>query len=210
MARQISEMLPALRVVDSQTEPHQRSTDSLQRLDLAKLPRRLNDAMIARLEAMVNCHLPPPQPCPEARFIEVMIALDACLARQTDDGISGEIRTRVYRQMLGEYTFEAMKYLEREALKRCKFFPTIAECLAILREYPTRNPLAAKRDDVLRRISQEHTTRFDEAMARLAREDAPQEWIDALPETWKRIAETRSLLWEHPDGSYTIRRRRRA
>ncbi|WP_156367174.1 hypothetical protein [Novosphingobium sp. KN65.2] len=139
-----------------------------------------------------------------------MTALQASLPSQHRGDISLEVQAETYQQMLGKYPFEAIKYLEVKALERCQWFPTIAECLAILREFPTRNPLAAKRDTVLRRISQEHTTRFDDAMARLAAEDAPQEWIDALPDTWKQIAETRMLLWLHPDGAYTLRRRKPA
>lgn len=142
--------------------------------------------------------------------MQAMGMLQTCLPSQHRSDISLEVQAEAYWRMLGTYPAEAVQFLEREALKRCKFFPTIAECLAILREFPTRNPLAAKRDFVLRRISAEHASRFDDAMARLAGGEAPQEWIDALPETWKRIAETRMLLWEHPDGSFTIRRRRTA
>ncbi len=134
--------------------------------------------------------------------------LQSCLPSQNRDMISLEIQTEAYWQMLGGNTVEAIKFLEREALKRCKFFPTIAECLAILREFPTRHPLAAKRDAVLRRISQEHTTRFDEMMARLATRDVDQDEIEAMPETWKRIAETRSLIWMNDDGTCTQRKRR--
>jgi hypothetical protein len=162
--------------------------------------------MLAELEAMANCPLPPPAPCPEARFLEVIVLLDACLPRQTDDGISGDLRIAAYRRMLGGYPLEAIKHLEATALARCKWFPTIAECLEILRGFTVRNPLAAKRSDVLRRISAEHTTRFDEAMFRLIADDkVPQDWIDALPETWKQMAETRSLLRLEDDGRYTLR-----
>lgn len=139
-----------------------------------------------------------------------MATLQSCLPSQHRSDISLEVQAEAYWRVLGEFPLAAIKHLEVQALKRCQWFPTIAECLAILREFPTRNPLAVKRDAVLRRISQEHTTRFDDAMSCLAGEDAPQEWIDALPETWKRIAETRMLLWLHPDGRYTLRRRRPA
>jgi len=209
-ARQIGQVLPSLRVVETNAPSPQGSSVELSRLNLAALPKRLDDRMLARLEAMIASPLPRPAPCPEPEFMAIMAGIQACLPSQHRSDISLEAQANAYWRMLGEYPLVAMKHLETEVLKRCRWFPTIAECIDILREFPVRNPLAAKRDDILRRIGAEHTTRFDEAMARLATGDVPQEWIDALPETWKGIAETRMLLWLHPDGSYTIRRRKPA
>jgi hypothetical protein len=135
-----------------------------------------------------------------------MAGLQACLPSQNRSDVSLEAQAEAYGRMLGGYPAEAIRYLETQALARCKWFPTIAECLEILRGFTVRNPLAAKRSDVLRRISAEHTTRFDEAMFRLIADDeVPQDWIDALPETWKQMAETRSLLRLEDDGRYTLR-----
>ena len=206
-ARQIGQVLPSLRVVEADSPSPQASSVELSRLNLAALPKRLTDGMLARLEEMTSSPLPPPAPCPEPEFFAIMAGLQACLPSQNRSDISLEAQAEGYRRMLGEYPLSAMKFLETEVLKRCRWFPTIAECIAILRELPIRHPLAGKRQDVLRRISAEHTSRFDDAMARLATGNVAQEWIDALPETWKAIAETKMLLWLHPDSGYTIRRR---
>lgn len=205
-ARPLAQVLPTLRVVEPASPSPQGSSAALSRLNLAALPKRLNDGMLAQLEAMTACHLPPPVPCPEAEFYSIMAGLQACLPSQSRSDISLEAQAEGYRRMLGEYPLAAMKYLEAEVLKRCQWFPTIAECLNILKGFTVRHPLAVKRSEVLRRISAEHTTRFDEAMFRLVADDeVPQAWIDALPETWKQMAETRSLLRLEEDGSYTLR-----
>lgn len=206
MAQQIAQVLPSLSVVEAQTNPALASSDALSKLDLAKIPARLTDAMLAKLEAIANCPLPTPASCPVGSFNATMAGLQACLPSQNRSDVSLEAQAEAYGRMLGGYPAEAIRYLETQALARCKWFPTIAECLEILRGFTVRNPLAAKRSDVLRRISAEHTTRFDEAMFRLIADDeVPQDWIDALPETWKQMAETRSLLRLEDDGRYTLR-----
>lgn len=205
-ARPLAQVLPSLRVVEAVSPSPQGSSEELSRLNLAALPKRLNDKMLARLEAMTACHIPPPAPCPEPEFYAILAGLQACLPSQSRSDVSLEAQAEGYRRMLGGYSLAAMKHLETEALNRCEWFPTIKVCLDILKGFPVRNPLAAKRSDVLRRISAEHTTRFDEAMFRLIADDeVPQDWIDALPETWKQMAETRSLLRLEDDGRYTLR-----
>lgn len=204
-ARTIAQVLPSLSVVEAPVNRELVSSDALLKLDLAKIPERLTDPMLAKLEAIANCHLPPPASCPVDSFNATMAGLQACLPSQSRSDVSLEAQAEAYGRMLGGYSAEAIQHLEVTALARLKWFPTIAECIEILKEFPTRNPLAEKRSAVLRRISAEHTTRFDEAMARLATEEPQQDWIDALPETWKQMAETRSLLRVDEEGRYTLR-----
>lgn len=204
-ARTIAQVLPSLSVAEAPAPLALVSSDALSKLDLAKIPERLTDPMLARLEAISNCHLPQPASCPVDNFNATMAGLQASLPSQNRSDVSLEAQAEAYGRMLGGYSAEAIQHLETTALARLKWFPTIAECIEILKEFPTRNPLADKRGAVLRRISAEHTTRFDEAMARLATEDVPQDWIDALPETWKQIAETQSLLRISDEGGYVLR-----
>lgn len=206
MAQQIAQVLPSLSVVEAPTNLAPASSDALSKLDLAKIPVRLTDAMLAKLEAIANCHLPPLAPCPVGSFNATMAGLQACLPSQNRSDVSLEAQAEAYGRMLGGYPAEAIRYLETQVLARCKWFPTIAECLEILRSFPVRHPLAEKRSAILRHISAEHTTRFDEAMLCLIADDeVSQDWIDALPETWKQMAETRSLLRLEDDGRYTLR-----
>ena len=115
-----------------------------------------------------------------------------------------------YEQALSGYSRAAIKHLEAHALNRCEWFPTIKECKAILAEFTGDNLLPNKRASVQRRIMDERQARFDDAMTRLAAGEASQAEIDAMPEQWKSVGETRSYLWRHEDGWYSARVRREA
>lgn len=206
-ARQIAQALPTLNVVEMRPNHELASSEELSKLDLAKLPRRLTDGMIARLEAIVNCRLPKPAPCRVGEFNAIMAGLQACLPSQHRSDISLEAQAEAYGKMLGGYPLAAIKHLERQVLKQCRWFPTIAECITILEGFTAQDPLTEKRNTIHRRISTEHSTRFEEAMHRLSAETVPQAWIDALPDQWKVYAETRCLLWFNEDGTVTQRGR---
>lgn len=142
--------------------------------------------------------------------MEVMATLQACLPSQQRNEISADIQAGAYEQVFSGYSFAAIKYLEMNALNRCEWFPTIKECKAILAEFTGDNLLPNKRASVQRRIMDERQARFDDAMARLAAGEVSQAEIDAMPDQWKSVGETRAYLWRHDDGSYTARVRREA
>jgi hypothetical protein len=56
----------------------------------------------------------------------------AVLPRQAVDDLGGELFVEAYRRQLGEYPTDAISYLADEAMRRCKWFPTIAECHEII------------------------------------------------------------------------------
>jgi hypothetical protein len=131
----------------------------------------------------------------------------ASLPKRNSDELSGNLMISAYVGKLGGYSSEQIAFLWDTVLDRCKWFPTIAECLEILSEW--------KRDDAAIQLQQraksqvfwDNQARFEDTMAALARGDVTQKEIDALPQNWREIAETRGHLWLHDDGSYTLRRR---
>ncbi|WP_165912251.1 hypothetical protein [Novosphingobium sp. PhB165] len=140
--------------------------------------------------------------------MDVMTTLQSCLPSQQRNAISIEVQAEAYWQTLRRNSLAAIKHLEVQALNRCEWFPTIAECQCILSEFTGDSHLPNKRASVRRRVQDERQARLDEAMGRLSTGEASQAEIDALPEKWKSIAETRSLLWRGDDGSYTLRERK--
>lgn len=131
----------------------------------------------------------------------------AALPKRNSDEISGDLMISAYIGKLGGYPSDQIAFLCDAVLDRCQWFPTIAECLKILDEW--------KRDDAAIHLQEraksfvfwDNQARFEDTMAALARGDVTQKEIDALPENWRQIAEARSLLWLHEDGSYTLRSR---
>lgn len=132
--------------------------------------------------------------------------MSATLPRRASDEVSGELMLEVYRRKLVGYPRKAMTYLFEQSVERCQWFPTIAECLAIIGEWKRADQHTARRDIACARVGSEKQARFDEAMAALASGQMAQEQIDALPLRWKKIASERCLLWWHNDNTFTLRK----
>lgn len=131
-----------------------------------------------------------------------MMVLLASLPKRVSDESDGALLIAAYKRMLGHHPAPAIDYLSAQALIRCKWFPTIAECSEIIGEWKRRDdrPLAALK------VRQELQARFDETLAALQRRALSQAEIDALPERTKRIAADKAWLWAWPDGRFTVRK----
>lgn len=126
-----------------ETELRQPSTDDL---DLANLPDRLDDAMLARVQDIASSPLPPEQPCDERHFNQCLRVMLSVLPKRAQDDVSGELFVGAYQRKLGKFSNAAISFLADKALERCRWFPTIAECYEILGDYRRSD------DVVLRKI----------------------------------------------------------
>lgn len=83
----------------------------------------------------------------------------AVLPRQSTDEVGGELFVAAYQRKLGHLPTAAINFLADKAMERCRWFPTIAECLEILEDW--------RRDDEhTRRKFQAHRIAQAEAHAR--------------------------------------------
>lgn len=162
---------------------------------------------MGKLRELANSPLPTPQPCDEAHFVKCLALMDI-LPRRNDDTLTGRARIALMRRHLGGFSSEAISYLAQTATARCHWFPTPAECLEILRDWPNRDRDGALRQKARHLIQRELNHRMDETVARLAERALDQNEIDALPEMPKRIASEKGYLWAWPDGRFTVRRDR--
>lgn len=127
--------------------------------------------------------------------------LASALPSKSVDGDAGRDRVAVYFRMLGEYTSAEIAYMAERACREHDWFPTPAQCLAILKTY--RAPLPDK--EIARANCQAFLQRQMEAfLDDLAGRAVPQSEIDAKPDQWKRIAENQGLL-RLTDGKFTQR-----
>lgn len=164
---------------------------------------------MALVEALASSPLPPPIPCDEDYFLKCMTVMQASLPRRASDDMSGEALVDAYRWKLGSQPRSAISHLTSVALDRCKWFPTIAECMEIIGGW-TRNDEALRtkrRAEVLAR--NERLARLDETIAALENGELDAEQIYALPDRFRDIALTRGLIWADPDGTYRPRPLRR-
>lgn len=157
------------------------------------------------LRAILACPEPPVEHCDPAVFAKTMRSL-SILPRKADDELTGELRVHLYRRMLGTYPTAVISFLCEEVLRRCKWFPSIAECIEIIADFPGGlTDLAKGKAIAAARIRFETQARFEEAMAKLKARAMPQADIDAMPLFWRQAGETSGFLKVEPDGRYVAR-----
>lgn len=162
--------------------------------------------MLSLIQAVAEAPLPCLPPCDEVHFAKCLRAMQAVLPRQQADDVGGELLFRTYRRQLGHYPAAALSYLTEQATARFQWFPTIAQCLDILKLWrradkaagdqmlaraAVRNELQARMEDAFRAMKDASITLFE---------------IEALPESWRRIGVERGLLRRNEDGTYYLRR----
>lgn len=138
-------------------------------------------------------------------FLAQILRMMDVLPRRADDGVGGKLRHRAYELVLGRYPRQALEFLATEALRSCKFYPSTTECVEILKRWQRDDDAVRCRVAAAAAVRNERQARFDDAMRSLSRGELSQDEINALPEAWKSVGETRSYLWRHEDGTYSAR-----
>ncbi|GEM_PF-1496063 len=160
---------------------------------------------IAQARKIADAPLPDLVACSEQRFDECLYLMLANLPKRNSDQVSGELLIRAYSAKLGGFSEGQIAYLTDKALERCEWFPTIAQCLAIIGEWQRDDAPLRLQNHAKSMVLWDRQRRFDEVMAQLSLGAMSQEQIDALPDSWKAVGETRSYLWQEDDGRYVPR-----
>lgn len=152
-------------------------------LNLEALPERLTDSQLQELVALVREPLPAPEPCDDQHFAKCFRLMSAVLPKQSKDELAGKLFVAAYQRLLQGYPKDAISYLAEQAMSRCRWFPTIAECLDILQEWRRMDVHTRQRSYIRQAIHREQEARRLEASqkARITRAMTPEE-IAALPE----------------------------
>ena len=204
-AKPMGALLPG--IVDSQTgvtaSPEPLTTPAAL-MDLTTLPARIDDETMGLLREIATAALPTPVSCDDEHFARCMKSLDILPRRADDTG--GPLRLKLYRRKLGGFENGALSFLVDRGLERFQFFPSIKECLDLLRAFPNRDRDAGRRGHAKSLIEREQQHRLHDAILAMRRREFSQTEIDALPAKWKQIAAEKMLLWAWPDGRFTVRR----
>lgn len=154
--------------------------------------------------AVAAAPLPALETADEVFLAQILRMMDV-LPRRADDSVGGKLRHRAYELVISRYPRQALEFLATEALRVCKFYPSTSECVEILARWQRHDDAVRSKLAASAAVRHERQARFDDAMARLASGEASQAEIDAMPDTWKLVGETRSYLWRGEDGTYTSR-----
>lgn len=192
-AKPLGEYLPAL-VAGQTAEPDSRRlpTAEVTALDLNTLPARLDDQTLAMVEAMANTPLPALASCPDNKFTQAMRYLAASLPSRATDDLAGELRFEAYRRTLGHLPAEAIGFLTGEALRTCRWFPTIAECLEMAAGWSRGD--TGERSRAAGIVEKERRERWNDLRRAVRSGEMPKDAIEALPDRVKRALDNDNLI----------------
>lgn len=130
----------------------------------------------------------------------------AALPRRQADDISGELFVAAYERQLGHMSRPQAEHMMDKALKTCRWFPTIAECLELAGDW-CRCDVHTERLAKARAIAtRERVRRENERLTRNPDGQVPftQEAVDTMPEELKRLGVKCGALIVDADGNYII------
>lgn len=148
--------------------------------------------------------LPVLPACDNRHFDQCLRILTASLPRKGADDLAGDLMLAAYRRKLGHMPAGQISYLTDQALERCKWFPTIAECIQIAAGWERDDEAYHRRNRAAAAVRHEKQNRMEETMAAIRSGAMSDDEINALPERWISIAETRGLLMMR-EGKYVVR-----
>lgn len=183
------------------TVPPQPLIDSL---DLVNLPGRLDDETLSRVQAIADAPLPPLNPVGERHLKQCLRVMMAVLPKRATDEVTGELFVAAYVKKLGGYCDAQISYLADKAMERCKWFPTIAECMEIILEWRRYDDATRRKYDATSIARREERTRDDESR-RFNRWDAPeltQEDVDTMSPELIRVGLRCGALVEGDNGKF--------
>lgn len=190
--------LPMLTAIPETDKPEPSTTASALEL-LRTLPARLTDEQLAMVEEIATSPLPALQRTDERHLMQSMKVLDANLPRRATDVDSGAIRVATWHRIFGEMPRQQVEFMCHNALLRHTFFPTVAEFLAVAKEWQRGDALSREQRLARARLDQERLLRRSEARQRLRYEEFPQAEIDALPEWLRETLVDDGVLLKHDD-----------
>lgn len=161
--------------------------------------------MMGRLAEIANEPCPPAERCDAKHLGQCLRMMLAVLPRRNADDLSGELFVAAYQRMLGDMARDRVTFMADQAMRRCKWFPTIAECIEIADDWRRSD---AALTDWLDRTSIARRLMQGERLARQADNRIPpppveqitQEQVDAMSETMINLGLGSGALWRDEDG----------
>lgn len=143
------------------------------------MPERLTDEQFGQVQAIAKATLPSLPGMSERAFGEALKLLDT-LPRRKDDTDTGEVRFRVYRRCLSHIPAPQMWWTVEEAIKRCRFCPSVKELLDISEEWQRDDEAVRAKREAKRRAIREANQRHIESQRRPPAPPITQETVDQM------------------------------
>lgn len=174
-------------------------------ISLEALPERLTDNQLGELVALTREPLPPPEACDDQHFAKCFRLMSAVLPKQSKDELAGKLFVAGYQRILQSYPKDAISFLAEQAMTRCRWFPTIAECIDILQEWRRSDAETRKRSQMLQAIRREQETRhIEQREASRNLQPLTADDVAALPEPMISLGISCGALRRLDDGTVIL------
>lgn len=161
--------------------------------------------MLNWVKGIADSRLPELPACDDRHFAKCLRIMLAVLPKQNTDELGGELFVEAYSRQLGHYPNEAISFLADRATATCRWFPTIAECLEILRGWH-RNDEAQRRKwqaaSLVRKEKNQRWVRTEEEN-RNRHVGISQNEIDGMPPKMIELGIACGALVRDEDGNVT-------
>lgn len=161
----------------------------------------MTNDQFGQVQAIAKASLPSLPGTGEKAFGEAMKLLDT-LPRRKDDEDSGEVRYRVYRRCLAHIPAPQLWWTVEEALKSCRFYPSVKELLDLSAKWARRDEAVdaqrLARQLVNRELNRRHIESTRKPVPALTQDD-----VDKMDEALIKIGLTCGALVE-VDGKVII------
>lgn len=147
---------------------------------LKGLPSSLTDEQFAQVKSIAKADVPPLPAIGPKAMTEALTMLDSSLPRRTTDTASGELRLRAYRQCLSHLRAEQMWWTVQQAIKICRFFPTVKELLDISAGWERRDEATDSHRLAKLLVNREVNRRLAQQSRKAVAAPLTQEFIDAM------------------------------
>jgi hypothetical protein len=170
---------------------------------MKSLPTRLDDGMLARLEAYAAAPLPALPRTDETHLLQFLRVL-AIMPRAKSDHVTAELRVGALMRMLGHLPRAALDWMTDEALRRFQFHPSIKELIDLSTEWERDDDSVRAQQKAANLARRERQARMDDALRALHNGEVDDEAVKEWPDHWRSVAEARGLLLV-ADGECRVR-----
>jgi len=153
---------------------------------LKAFPSSLTDEQFEQVKAIAKADVPPLPAIGPKAMAEALTMLDSSLPRRATDTASGELRLRAYRQCLSHLRAEQMWWTVQQAIKECRFFPTVKELLDIAEGWERRDE-ATEAHRLAKLLTNREVNRRLREQSRKPAPPLTQELVDGMAPELKKM-----------------------
>lgn len=175
-------------------------------LRLEQLPDELDDEQFALVRELAESPPPPLPPAAEDYVVKCIRIMDASLPRQARDVNSGRLMVAMYKRFLSGRSEAELNFLSKTAIAELDWFPSVKQCLAILKRWHRRDEHTHRKLLAERLAGKELERRKELFFEAMAEGRLSQERINSLSETQLMEARRRGLLeWNAEERRFEVR-----